>query len=291
MLGAIAGDVLCSIWEGGQCTDRTQPLLTFGQDITDDSVCTIAIADALLHGRPVAEALKMWAMRYPGRGYGSRFHNWAHSDKTTGYGSFANGAAMRISAAGWLSGSLEEVLETAKACSVVTHDHPEAIRGAQAIAASIWWARTGMSAEAIRNEVRTRFGYPLNTSVAALSENYGFSVLAEETVPEALEAVLSARSYTETLLNVRAIGGDTDTIACMAGGISEALHGMPPDIVRYVRIRLSEDMQRVVDAFYHRLGLDGPHPEKQPAKVSPTAHLPIHLRAWETACVLMGRKA
>lgn len=260
MLGAVLGDIIGSIWEGGSCTNPDKNLLGFGCDFTDDSVCTIAIAQALVEELDVAETLRHWVRRYPNRGYGGKFYTWAHSDTQGPYGSFANGAAMRVSPVGFLAKSATEALTLATLTAEVTHNHPEGIRGAQAIALAIWLARQGHSAADIRLEIQHKVGYALNQSMAQLAapEAYGFSVLAEETVPEALTAALEADSFEAAMKNALCIGGDTDTIACMAGGMAEALFGIPKALVEASKEYVDADMQSVLDRLYACNGQSGP---------------------------------
>lgn len=270
MLGAIIGDVVGSRWEGSRCEHPQGPLLGFGCELTDDTVCSVAVAQALLEGRDVAATLREWVRRYPNRGYGGQFHSWAHSERGP-YNSFANGGAMRVSAVGWLAPTREAVRDWAYRTAEVTHNHPEGLRGAYAIALAIWLARQGQKPEAIRQVLREEVGYPLKQGMGELAEaEYGFSVLAEETVPEALIAALEARSYEEALCNALRIGGDTDTLACMAGGVAEALFGLPEPLVAAARDYVPEEMWRVAERVYHLAGQEGPRwtrpgPEPSPA--------------------------
>lgn len=256
MLGAIAGDIIGSPWEGSSCRNLKADLFGFGCQITDDTVCTVGIADALLRNTDLATTLRAWVSRYPNRGYGGMFHTWAHSAKGP-YNSFSNGGAMRVSSTALLAASEEEVLRIAKQTADITHNHQEGVRGAQAIALAIWLARQGNSTIQIRHAITRKFGYNLSRSVEDCAIG-GFSTLAEETVPEALIAALSAESFEEAMRNALYIGGDSDTLACMAGGIAEALFGMPEDYIKSVRLELPSEMLDVVDALYARVGESGP---------------------------------
>ena len=251
MLGAIAGDIAGSIWEGGACPPER--FVFFDQDcgFTDDTVCTIAVAEALLYGRPYAETLRDWVSRYPNRGYGGLFINWAHSLKGP-YNSFGNGGAMRVASVAWLATSEAEVLAWSEASAAVTHNHPEGVRGAQALAWAIWQARQGLTPEALRVAVSTRFNYDLSASVAELRADFGFTTLAEETVPMALIAALEAKTWDEAVQNVVAIGGDSDTLACMAGAVAEALYGLPQQRAQAAWGYLEPDMQCLVEAVYRK---------------------------------------
>lgn len=254
MLGAIAGDIIGSCWEGSACANLPLPLITPQSTFTDDTVCTVAIADALISGKSIEESLRRWVRRYPNRGYGGAFYTWAHAEKAPPYGSFANGGAMRVSPAALLSTSLDEALRLAEATASVTHNHPDGIQGAKAIAAAIWYAREGLLPADIRLRVERLSGYDLRGSVEHRASNYGFSTLASETVPDALVSALEATSYEGAIRNAIAIGGDSDTVACMAGGIAEALYGMPPDIVRALRAELPDEMYEVLSELYSSAG-------------------------------------
>lgn len=250
MLGAIAGDIIGSCWEGSASANLPLPLITPQSTFTDDTVCTIAIADALISGRPVEETLRRWVRRYPNRGYGGAFYTWAHAEQAPPYGSFANGGAMRVSPVALLATSIEDALRLAEETASVTHNHPDGIQGAKAIAAAIWYARQGLLPADIRSRVEMLSGYDLRGSVEHRASNYGFSTLASETVPDALVSALEATSYEGAIRNAIAIGGDSDTVACMAGGIAEALYGMPPEIVRALRAELPDEMYDVICELY-----------------------------------------
>ena len=250
MLGAIGGDVIGSCWEGGQVTNRATPLFGIDAGITDDTVCVIAIAQALTEDRDVAERLRHWVRKYPGRGYGASFHTWAHDVDAGPYGSFGNGGAMRVAPVGLLAPTLDDAIDAAELTAAVTHNHPEGIRGAQAIAAGIWMARHGTRPDDIRAFIENRFGYGLRLSVAELTENDGFSLRAEDTVPEALTAALEATSYEDAMRNALQIGGDCDTIACMAGGIAEALFGIPPALATEIVSYVPREMMVVLEGLY-----------------------------------------
>lgn len=260
MLGAIAGDIIGSCWEGSACANLPLPLITAQSTFTDDTVCTIALADALISGRPLAETLRRWVRRYPNRRYGGSFYGWAHAESAPAYNSFANGGAMRVSPAALLATSIEDALRMAEETSAVTHNHPDGVQGARAIAAAIWYARNGLRPAEIRARVETLSGYDLRGSVEHRASNYGFSVLASETVPDALVSALEAKSYEGAIRNAIAIGGDSDTIACMAGGIAEALYGVPQDIVQTLRSELPDEMYDVLRELYAFAGQPFPLP-------------------------------
>lgn len=293
MLGAIAGDICGAPWEGAACPKERFQVFGYGSAFTDDTVCTVAIAQALLENRDIAQTLREWVLRYPMRGYGGRFVDWANSDMGP-YDSFANGGAMRVSPVALLASSLDEVDALADATAEVTHNHPEGMRGARALAGAVWLARQGLSAEELREQLTQRYGYDLSTTVAALSAEFGFTVLAEETVPMAIVAALEATSWESAVANALQIGGDADTLACMAGAIAEARFGLPVQHAQQALRYLTAEMVQVVAELYTRAGLalpwaqDGvePPPPVQASTDAPQRSLMDVAKAW-----WKGRKA
>ena len=276
MLGAIAGDICASPWEGGSCARTDFELFSSSAGLTDDTVCTIAIADALLNGKDIAATLREWVLRYPGRGYGRLFRNWAVSTQGP-YDSYGNGGAMRVSPVGFLARTLEEAEALAAATSEVTHNHPEGVKGSMAVAVALWLAFKGESPAAIRSELQHRYSYDLTPDVGKLERmGLGFSTLAEETVPIALICALESHSWQEAVEHTVAIGGDSDTLACMAGGIAEALHGLPLAIAQKSLEYLTEDMVPVLTSLYECAGRPLPWVEEtaKPVVVSTSASSP-----------------
>lgn len=260
MLGAIGGDIIGSCWEGSSCADVPLPLVTPQSVFTDDSVCTIAIADAFLRSIPFEQALREWVPRFPNRGYGGAFYTWAHSANAPAYNSFSNGGSMRVSPAGLLAKSADEAVKLAEMTARVSHNHPDGMMGARAIALAIWYARNGCEPDDIRDRLQRITGWSLSGSVQHRASNYGFSTLASETVPDALVSALEADSYERAIRNAIAIGGDSDTVACMAGGIAEALFGIPDDLAAGIEAELPFEMLRVLEQLYKRA--DAPFPLK-----------------------------
>lgn len=235
MLGAIAGDVIGSIYEWHNIKTKAFELIGPRCTFTDDTVLTVALAEAILDDGDYTLLLKAYANRYPRAGYGGRFKQWARSDDPTPYYSWGNGAAMRISPVGFAFDSLDEVLAKADHYTRVTHDHPEGIKGAQAVAASIFLARTGHSRDDIKRYVQTTFGYDLSRRLDDIRLVYRFDSSCQGTVPEAIIAFLESTDFEDAIRNAISIGGDSDTIACITGGIAEAFYGgVPPDIARPV---------------------------------------------------------
>lgn len=257
MLGAIAGDIVGSVLEGGQRNRNEQELFGFGACFTDDSVCTLAVAEALMDAlacgavdqADYASSLRRWASANPGRGYGGMFVDWVHSTKGP-YGSFGNGGAMRVAAIGFLASSLEEALSWAEASAAVTHNHIEGLRGARAIAAAIWLARQGLPPDEIERRVVALTGCDSPRTVDYHTLTFGFTTRADETVPMALACALEAQSWSEAVKNACHIGGDSDTIACMAGAIAEARFGIPREYALAATEHLTPEMAAVVKRFY-----------------------------------------
>lgn len=257
MLGALIGDIVGSIYEWENHRSKRFRLFGPGCDYTDDSVCTVALADALLTDADPARHLQGWCRRHPRRGYGGMFHQWIHAADPRPYQSFGNGAAMRVSAAGWLADELAAVLALADRITVITHDHPEGIKGARATAHAILQARRGLGADAIRGEISSRYGYDLSRTVDGIRPEYAFNETCQRTVPEALICALEATSFEDAIRNAISIGGDSDTVAAIAGSLAEPLFGIPPDIARRARSYLPEDILDVLGRFEARTSAGG----------------------------------
>lgn len=231
MLGAIVGDVVGSTYEWERTKDPGFELRPEASAPTDDSILSIVVAEHLLTGSDLVSRMHEVVEDYPWAGWGGRFRMWAIARERTPYNSFGNGSAMRTSAVGWIDGSLEERLAVARRVAAVTHDHPEGIRGAEATVAAIHWAREGRAPSEIRSLIVTRFGYDLSKSVAEIRPDYEFDETCQRTVPQAITAALESRHFEEAIRNAVSLGGDSDTVAAIAGGIAEALHGgVPPDL-------------------------------------------------------------
>ena len=254
MLGAIAGDIIGSIYESDPIKTKDFPLFGEGATFTDDTVCTAAVADCILEQGNFATFLKRYCRRYPGRGYGAWFAHWLASDDLAPYGSFGNGAAMRVSPVAWLARDEAEALELARRSAAATHDHPRGIAGAQATVLAMWRAREGAPPEAIRAEIAARFGYDLNRSVEAIRPRYRFDETCDGTVPEALVCALEAADYEDAVRNAVSLGGDADTLACIAGGLAEGLYGLPEDVAEQARGHLDPELQGQVARFYAAAG-------------------------------------
>ncbi|MBN1295400.1 ADP-ribosylglycohydrolase family protein, partial [bacterium] len=258
MIGAIAGDMIGSVYENRPIKTRQFSLFASGSRFTDDTVMTVAVAEAVLTGTPYREALLRWGRRYPDVGYGSLFAAWLQEDNPQPRPSWGNGSAMRVSPIGWAARDAASVLRESAACACVSHTHPDAVCGAQAVALAIFLARTGNSRNTIRRTIREQFGYDLDRTVDVIRPGYGFDVSCAGSVPEAMIACLDAGGYEDAVRNAISLGGDSDTLACMAGGIAEAMFGgVPEPVVREVWMRLPVDMGEIVDEFYRTFAIHG----------------------------------
>ncbi len=253
MLGVIAGDVAGSIFEWNP-TKRTDfslfhPLCRF----TDDTVLTIATAHAILSGDNYGAAYRDFARRYPRAGYGQRFHEWMSGDDARPYNSWGNGSAMRVAPVGFAFDDVDTVLREAERSAAVTHDHPEGIKGAQAVALAVFLARSGSAKRDIRDELTRRFGYDLARTLDEIRPTYDFDVSCPGSVPEAIIAFLESSDVESAIRLAISLGGDSDTQAAIAGGIAHAYHGGIADhIAQEVLQKLPPDLREVVDTFTGR---------------------------------------
>lgn len=261
MLGAIAGDIIGSVYEQQPIKTTAFPLWSPDCRFTDDTVLTVAVADALLHGRDYAEVYRDYHDRYPRAGYGGSFRQWARSANPQPYNSWGNGSAMRASPVGWWCHSLEEARAEARRSAEVTHGHQEGIHGAQCVAACIVRARQGASRDELRALVDDEF-YLLDHTLDELRPAYRFDVSCTGTVPVAVLAVLESRDFEEAVRLAVSMGGDSDTLACIAGGIAEAFYrGVPAAIAARARRYLTPALEKVVDEFAARVNLPQPGAE------------------------------
>jgi ADP-ribosylglycohydrolase len=248
MIGAIAGDMIGAPYERSHIKRKDFEIVVSG--FTDDTVLTVAVADAILNKGDFARALKQYAQKYHDRGYGGSFRKWMWSWEDKPYGSFGNGSAMRVSPVGFAFDTEAEVLEQAKRSAEVTHNHPEGIKGAQAVALAIFMARNNASKDAIRDAMARRFGYAMDRTVDGIRPNYRFDVSCQGSVPESVIAFLESTSYEDAIKNAISLGGDADTMACIAGGIAQAFYKKIPEvIVNRVREKLTPDLLTVVERF------------------------------------------
>ncbi len=251
MIGAIAGDIIGSVYEWNNIKTKDFELFSDDCFFTDDSVLTIALMDAILHDRGYGEVMKEYYARYPQAGYGGSFHDWALTPESTPYNSWGNGSAMRTSPVGFIYDSLEDVLEKAEHYASFTHNHPEGIKGAQATAAVIYLSRTGSSKSDIKEYVVNQFDYDLSKSLDEIRPDYGYDVSCMGTVPQAITAFLESTDFEDAIRNAISIGGDSDTLACITGGMAEAFYGgVPEEVSSKVMGILDEDLAGIVTKFY-----------------------------------------
>ena len=264
MWGAIAGDIIGSTHEFAHPPTKTStfdPLFASGCEFTDDTILTVATAQAILESTDeTAEpnygpAYLAWGRRFPSS-YGGRFADWLHSDSPAPYNSFGNGSAMRVSPVGWAFESLEETLHQARLTALPTHNHPEGIKGAQAIAHAIYMARFGSDKTQIQREIESRYSYNLQRTIDEIRPGYHFDETCQRTVPEAIIAFLESDDYETAVRLAISLGGDADTLACITGSIAEAYYGALPDaIMQQSRAKLADKMLDVVDRFVQRFAV------------------------------------
>jgi ADP-ribosylglycohydrolase len=256
MLGAIAGDIIGSVyeWENTKSPDF-QPLFGTYCRPTDDTILTIAVADWILrgYGDDLALYLKRYCQQYPTAGYGGTFFKWANSISTSPYGSWGNGSAMRVSPVGFAFDSSDSVLEQAKRSAEVTHDHPEGIKGAQATALAIFLARNKKSKQEIKDQIEETVGYKLNKTLDEIRPTYVFDVSCQGSVPQAIQAFLESTSYEDCVRKAISLGGDSDTIACIAGGIAHAFYGpLTEEIYEQTILSIPTELLPIVREFHSR---------------------------------------
>ncbi len=257
LLGAAIGDVIGSYYEVFRTKNYDFPIYWEISHVTDDTVMTVANADWLLTGKDLVGRMLSWGRLYISAGYGGTFYDWLTGDDHEPYNSLANGSAMRVSPVGWAYDTLEETLEAAKESAMVTHSHPEGIKGAQATAACIFMARTGKNKEEIREYVEKTFGYNLHRSCDEIRPSYKFDVTCKGSVPESIICFLESSDFESAVRLAVSMGGDADTMAAITGGIAEAYYqDIPQDMIDNVMSILPEDIVSVLEKFYDRF-MDG----------------------------------
>jgi len=252
MLGAIIGDIVGSVYEWNNIKVKDFPFLNDKGFFTDDSVMTIAVADALLKGGSpddFIDSMKVIGRQYPDSGYGGSFHGWIFSDDRNPYNSYGNGSAMRVAACAWYANSLEEAEILAKKSAEVTHNHKEGIKGAQATAAAIFLSRTGEAKEEIKTYLENKYGYDLGRTLDEIRPVYKFNETCQETVPEAIIAFLESKGFEDAIRNAISIGGDSDTIAAITGSIAEAVYGIPSNITTMAFHYMDDSLSAVINSW------------------------------------------
>ncbi|MDR0924395.1 MAG: ADP-ribosylglycohydrolase family protein [Hungatella sp.] len=253
MYGAILGDILGSIYEFNNLkTEEPEKIKLLNRDCyyTDDTVLTVAVAEAILGDRDYQKAIHTWANKFPHAGYGGGFVRWIRSDNPKPYNSWGNGSAMRVSPVGWAFKTMDETLAEAKCSAEVTHNHPEGIKGAQAAAAAIFMARNSATKDDIKAYTTRQFGYNLDRRVKEIRPVYKFNESCQGTVPEAITVFLESKDFAHCMQLAISIGGDTDTLACIAGGIAEAFYKeIPKELMDLADNRIPFSMKQVVGEF------------------------------------------
>lgn len=254
MKGAIIGDVVGSVHEHAGTKTTAFPWLVPQSGFTDDTVLTVAVAECLLDDEEPADALRRWGRRYPHAGYGGLFFRWLLDPSAGAYGSWGNGGPMRVSPCGHLAQSMEQAMAMAERVTAVTHNHPDAVHAAQAVATAIWLARQSADASHVRREIEDRFKYDLSVPLDNIRPAYRFDVSSAGTVPPALIAAFEADDLEGAVRNAVSLGGDADTLACIAGSVAEPLYGLSAQLWQPVHDRLPADVCAVIDRFEAQTG-------------------------------------
>lgn len=258
MYGAILGDIIGSPYDFDRGSKSKHfPLFSPASCFTDDTVMTVAVAEAFLDAplddevirERLIESMQKWGRLYPDAGYGARFRSWLMDPDPQPYGSWGNGAAMRVSSVAWLYDDLGTVRRMARLSAEVSHDHPEGIKGAEATACAIFLARNGHSKEEIKAYIQQRFHYDLSRTCDEIRPGYRHVESCQETVPEALTAFLEGDSFEDVIRTAVSLGGDCDTLTAIAGSVAEAFYGIPEELKEECRAFLTEDILAVLDNF------------------------------------------
>jgi ADP-ribosylglycohydrolase len=250
IIGAVIGDVIGSVFEWNNIKTTDFNLFNPKCDFTDDTVLTIAVADCILNKKDFAKTIWEYGRKYRGRGYGGSFRNWLQEDNLQPYGSFGNGSAMRASAVGFAFNDIETVMEVAKQSAEVTHNHPEGIKGAQATATAIFLARQGKSKQDIKDYITQTFDYNLDFTLDKIRPTYKFDVTCQGSVPQAIVAFLESSDFENAIRLAISIGGDSDTIACITGGIASAFYKqIPTEIMDFVVDKLPSEYIEIMNKF------------------------------------------
>lgn len=260
MYGAILGDIIGSPYEfdmGNKSKDF--PLFSKIATFTDDTVMTVAVANAFLDAQPNADidwirnrlisSMKQYGKKFPKAGYGGMFRHWLLENKPRPYGSFGNGSAMRVSSVAWIYNDLETVRSMARLSAEISHNHPEGVKGAEATASAVFLARTGSTKAEIKAYIEENFGYDLSRTCDEIRPNYHHVETCQETVPEAITAFLEGESFEDVIRTAVSLGGDCDTLTCIAGSIAEGFYGVPEELKQECRDRLPEKLKEVLDRF------------------------------------------
>ena len=250
MIGAIAGDIIGSVFESHPIKTTSFPLFSSYSRFTDDTVLTIAVADAILNQKEYASALKFYGRKFPNAGYGMSFYKWLQSAENKPYNSWGNGSAMRVSPVGFAFNRQEDVLREAEKTARVTHNHPEGIKGAQATALAIFLALRGADKEEIRKQISHSFHYNLDRSLDEIRPHYFFDISCQGSVPESIIAFLESTDFEDAVRLAISLGGDSDTMGCIAGGIAQAYYRkIPHNVIDEVTLRLPQAFMLIINQF------------------------------------------
>lgn len=261
IMGAIAGDTIGSIYEFDPTKDYNFPIPDERMEFTDDSIMTIAVADWILNSHSLshsdlAKTMRYWGSKYrfPMGGYGGMFTTWLYREEMGAYNSWGNGSAMRVSPVGFAFDTLEETLRVAKVSAEITHNHPEGIKGAQAVAAAIFLARSGKSKPFIKEYITAEFGYDLNRSCEEIRKTYQFEDSCQETVPQALIAFLESTDYEDAIRQTISLGGDADTMGAITGAVAAAYYKEMPDYLYDFAIsKIPDDLRNILEVFEQKM--------------------------------------
>ena len=260
MYGAILGDMIGAPYEFDQGNkSKNFDLFNKNVEFTDDSVMTIAIADGILQvgknsfekdiKNSIIKSMRYWGKKYPYAGYGGRFSNWLITSNPQPYNSYGNGSAMRVSSVGWFFNSIDKTRKIAKWTAEVTHNHPEGIKGAEAIASAIFLARNGENKQSIKRYIQNNFDYNLNRTCDEIRPTYHHVESCQETVPEAITAFFEGNDFEDVIRTAVSLGGDCDTLTCIAGSIAEAFYEIPTYMINECNKRIGNDFKRVINDF------------------------------------------
>jgi len=250
VIGAICGDIVGSIYEFNNIKTKDFKLFGVGVEYTDDTVLTVATMDALINDIPYAESYKKWFRKYPNASYGGNFYRWGYSDSLEPYNSWGNGSAMRVSPVGLWFETMDETRAAAALSAAATHNHPEGVKGAESVAAAVYLASHRASKQEIKEYIEKSFGYDLSERIDSIRKWYEYDISCKGTVPPAVICFLESTDFEDAIRLPVSIGGDSDTLACITGGIAEAYYGIPEDIRTETLMKLPGDMISVIEQYY-----------------------------------------
>lgn len=257
MLGAIIGDIVGSRFEFKNLRSTNFSLFDTGCEFTDDTICTVAVAEWLLNDKTRSEQeltaiMRKWCRKYPSS-YGSMFSRWIHDDSMGPYNSFGNGSAMRVSPCGWASSNLQEILSSAKASASISHNHIEGLKGAMSIAEAIYWLRAGNNKSSVLHHISEKYKYQRQRMTSDIRRNNTFDETCQVCVPQAMQCFYEGTDFESCIRLAVSIGGDSDTIAAITGSLAEAHYGIPKQLKEKALSYLPLDMKKVITEFTSQL--------------------------------------